>query len=122
MNQKMPQVTQATDGGHNVSWFGLPSLTFLKTVAVTSDPINNTTNPKNIPGAEVLYTMRVTNSGASAVDNNTLVITDPIPTNTEVFTGNLSGGAPFAFTDGSPTSGLSCAFTALGNLADCMDF
>ena len=66
--------------------------------------------------------MRVTNSGASAVDNNTLIITDPIPTNTEVFTGNLSGGAPLIFVDGTPSSALSCAFIALGNLADCMDF
>lgn len=99
-----------------------PSLTFLKTVSVTSDPYNNGTNPKYIPGAEALYTMRVTNSGAGTVDNNTLIVTDPIPANTELFTGNLSGGAPFIFTDGTPTSGLSCAFVALNNLADCMDF
>jgi len=91
-------------------------------VAVTSDPVNGATNPKNIPGAEVLYTLRVTNSGAGTVDNNTLVITDPISTNTELFTGDLSGGAPFIYTNGTPSSGLSCAFTALGNFADCMDF
>ncbi len=114
--------TYSTSGGHNVSWFSPPSLLFLKTVAVTSDPVNGATGPKYIPGAEVLYTMRVTNSGASAVDNNTLVITDPIPANTEVFTGDLSGGAPLIFVDGTPSSALSCAFVALGNLADCMDF
>ncbi len=114
--------TNSSDGGHNISWFGAPLLTFLKTVAVTSDPVNSAINPKNIPGAEVLYTMRVTNSGAATVDNNTLIITDPIPANTEVFTGNLSGGAPFVYTDGTPTSALSCTFTALNNFADCMDF
>lgn len=114
--------TYSTSGGHNVSWFGPPSLTFLKTVAVTSDPVNGATNPKNIPGAEVLYTLRVTNSGASGVDNNTLVITDPIPTNTEVFTGDLSGGAPLIFVDGTPSSALSCAFIAPGDPTDCMDF
>lgn len=111
----------SNDGGHNLSWF-VPSLIFLKTVAVTSDPFNGGTNPKYIPGAEALFTMRVTNSSAGTVDNNTLIITDPIPANTEVFTGDLSGGAPFIFADGTPSSGLTCAFTALGNLADCMDF
>lgn len=121
-SKKPVSPTNSTDGGNNVSWFPMPSLTFLKTVTVTSDPVNGATNPKYIPGAEVLYTLRVTNSGAGTVDNNTLVITDPIPANTELFTGNLSGGAPFVYTNGTPTSGLSCAFTALNNFADCMDF
>lgn len=99
-----------------------PSLTFLKSADVTYDPVNNTTNPKYIPGSYALFTMRATNSGTGTVDNNTLIITDPIPANTEVFTGNLSGGAPFIFVDGTPVSGLSCTFTALGNFVDCMDF
>ena len=97
-------------------------LTNLKTVAVTSDPVNGGSNPKFIPGAEVLYTLNVTNSGPGSVSSNTLVIVDPIPANAELFTGNLSGGAPFVFVDGAPTSGLSCAFTALNNFADCVDF
>jgi uncharacterized repeat protein (TIGR01451 family) len=89
---------------------------------VYSDPVNGTINPKNIPGSEVLYTLIVTNSGAGTVDNNTLVIVDPIPANTELFTGNLSGGAPLVFTNGAPSSGLTCTFTALNNFADCVDF
>jgi len=97
-------------------------LTHLKTVAVTSDPYNGGTNPKYIPGAEVLYTLNVTNSGPGSVSSNTLVIVDPIPANTELFTGNLSGGAPFVFINGAPSSGLTCNFTALNNFADCVDF
>jgi uncharacterized repeat protein (TIGR01451 family) len=100
----------------------LPSLIFLKTVAVTSDPVNGTSNPKFIPGADALYSLRVTNSGAGKVTNNSVIITDPIPSNTELFTGNLSGGAPFSFADGSPSSGLACGFSSLNNLSDCVDF
>lgn len=100
-----------------------PSLVFMKTLATYSDPVNTTTNPYNIPGAEINYTLRVTNTGNGAVDSNTITIVDPIPANTELFTGNLSGGAPFIFTDSSsPSSGLACGFTALGNFADCVDF
>jgi len=90
-----------------------PSLVFLKTVAVYSDPFNATASPKNIPGAEVDYTLMVTNTGSGAVDNSPpLTLIDPVPANTELFTGNLSGGLPFVFTNSS--SGLSCG-------AGCMD-
>ncbi len=85
-----------------------PNLVFAKTVAIYSDPVNTTTNPKNIPGAEVDYTMRVTNTGLGSVDGDSIEITDPIPANTTLFIGNLSGGLPFIFTDGALTSGLAC--------------
>ena len=100
----------------------LPSLTFLKSVQVTSDPVNGGSNPKFIPGAEALYTLNVTNSGSGSVDNNTLTVIDPVPANTELFTGNLSGGAPFIFTNGTPSSGLTCVFAGLSDSADCVDF
>ncbi|NOT64936.1 MAG: hypothetical protein HOP06_02670 [Methylotenera sp.] len=99
-----------------------PLLSNLKTVATLSDPINNVTNPKNIPDATVQYTIRITNSGTGTVDNNTLVITDPIPANTTFFSGGVSGGAPYIFTNGVPSSNLSCPFIALANLTDCVDF
>jgi hypothetical protein len=96
-----------------ISVIAYPSLVFLKTVAVYSDPVNNTSSPKNIPGAEVDYTLSVTNTGAGSVDSSPpLTIVDPIPANTELFVGNLSGGLPFAFVDSS--SGLTCG-------AGCMD-
>lgn len=100
-----------------------PSLTFMKTVAVTSDPVNGTSGPKYIPGAEALYTLNVMNSGNGALDNNSLSIVDPVPANTDLFTGNLSGGAPYQFTDSAaPVSGVACPFIALNNLTDCIDF
>jgi hypothetical protein len=100
----------------------MPSLTFLKSVQVTSDPVNLSLNPKYIPGAEVLYTLMATNSGAGKVDDTSLVIVDPVPANTELFTGNLGGGSPFLFADGALPSGLACSFVALGDFTDCVDF
>lgn len=98
-----------------------PSLVFLKTLATYSDPFNGTTAPKNIPGAFVDYTLRVTNTGSGTAGGISIV--DPIPANTELFTGNLSGGAPFIFVSSvTPASGLSCGFTALNNFTDCVDF
>ena len=40
-----------------------------KTVVVKSDPINNTTNPRAIPGAIVTYTIEVENVGRVAADS-----------------------------------------------------
>jgi uncharacterized repeat protein (TIGR01451 family) len=102
----------------------LPSLLFLKSVAVTSDPVNLATNPKYIPGAEALYTLRVTNTGPGTVDLNTLVINDPIPANTDLFVGDLGGvnSGPVAFVQGTPTSGLTFTYTALNNVVDDITF
>jgi uncharacterized repeat protein (TIGR01451 family) len=100
----------------------VPLLTNQKTVQVISDPVNGTVNPKNIPGAENVYTLTVQNTGLGAVDTDTLVLVDLIPTNSEVFTGNLSAGAPYIFTDGPLPSGLTCVFTALNSTSDCIDF
>ena len=46
----------------------LPDLVVLKSVVTLSDPENGTANPKAIPGAIVLYTLDVTNTGVGAVD------------------------------------------------------
>ena len=101
-----------------------PSLVFMKTVSVTSDPVNGTTNPKNIPGAEVLYTLRVTNTGAGTVDNNTILVTDPIPANTDLFVGDLGavGSGPIVFVQGTPTSNLTYTFTSLASSTDDVEF
>jgi uncharacterized repeat protein (TIGR01451 family) len=100
----------------------LPTLTHLKTVAVTSDPVNGTVNPKLIPGAEALYTLRVTNSGLGVGNNVTIV--DPLPANTDFYAGDLGapGSGPIQFADGTPTSGLSWTFTSLASSTDSVDF
>ncbi len=100
-----------------------PILANAKTVTLVSDPVNGVTNPKNIPGAVSQYSIRISNSSAAGVvDNNRLTITEPIPSNASLFTGALSGAAPFIFTNGAPSSGLTCPFTALNSTTDCIDF
>jgi uncharacterized repeat protein (TIGR01451 family) len=49
----------------------------VKSVAILSDPVNGTTNPKAIPGAVVEYTLTIYNLGAVAASGITL--TDTVP-------------------------------------------
>ncbi|MDO8943075.1 MAG: hypothetical protein Q7U75_07810, partial [Desulfobacterales bacterium] len=56
----------------------LPSLTVVK--YMTSDPAT----PYNIPGGLVTYTIDVTNAGYGATDDDSVIITDPIPSHTKL--------------------------------------
>lgn len=78
------------------------TLTLVKTSSVLSDPINGTTNPKMIPGSIVQYSILVSNTGPTAVDNNTVLLIDSLPSQMRVGT-----AATPTFTQGSPTSGLT---------------
>jgi uncharacterized repeat protein (TIGR01451 family) len=80
-------------------------LTISKTEKPFSDPVVGATNSKLIPGAIVSYTFTVSNTGSTAVDNNTVWLIDALPSQLRVGT-----AASPVFTQGSPTSGLT--FTA----------
>lgn len=99
-----------------------PGLVVSKTVAVLSDPVNGVTNPKNIPGAEVLYTVVVTNTGQGRVDTDSMLLSDPVPANTTLFVGDLAGtpAGPITFTDAG--SDLTFGFTSLASGADDVEF
>lgn len=56
------------------------SIAVTKSSTVISDPFNDITNPKAIPGAVIEYCILVTNSGGTPADNISVV--DPIPENT----------------------------------------
>jgi parallel beta-helix repeat protein len=101
-----------------------PSLLVQKLVQPISDPANGATNPKSIPGAVELYTVRVTNQGTGAVDNNSVIVSDLLPANLKMFVGDLgaAGSGPVAFVNGTPSSTLTWTFTALNNLTDDLDF
>ena len=105
----------------------MPDLVLMKTSQVNSDPFNLTNNPKRIPGAYVHYTIRLTNAGSGTVDNNTVVITDQIPIDTELYVGDLGGtpaNSPVLFLDGpgAQTSGLTLVFSGLSLIRDGIDF
>ena len=102
-----------------------PAILLQKNVLTVYDPINNTTNPKAIPGSWVEYTITTSNSGAGEVDDGTLMVTDPLPANAALFVGDLDGaGSPVDFDDGSgaASSGLSLSFGGLADLGDDVEF
>lgn len=115
---------ETSEFGGNVVVSSGPSLLVSKLVSPVLDPVNGASIPKSIPGSTQLYTVRVTNQGAGAVDTNTVLITDNVPVNTKLFVGNFGapGSGPVAFANGSPSSALTWTFTALNNMADDLDF
>ena len=101
-----------------------PLLVISKNVATASDPVNNTNNPKAIPGSEVLYTVTVTNTGPGAVDDDTFEITDAVPNDSCMIVRDIAGpgSGPVQFQDGTPASGLTYTFIGLGSAADDLEF
>jgi hypothetical protein len=100
-----------------------PDILILKSVQVYSDPVNGQDNPKAIPGSVMVYTVMLTNRGG-ATDTDTVVITDPMPVNTEVFVNDINGAGsgPLLFTDGPTVSGVSYSFTSLASTTDSVSF
>lgn len=103
-----------------------PAILLQKNVATVYDPVNNTNNPKAIPGSWVEYTITTSNSGAGDVDDGTLIVTDPLAANVSLFVGDLGapGSGPVEFVDGagSASSGLTYVFGGLADLADDVEF
>lgn len=79
------------------------SLAVAKTILSTTDEFGT---GYAIPGADVEYQIRITNSGTGTVDNNTVAVTDSIPANTKVCVAAACGGVA-TFVDGATTSGLA---------------
>ena len=69
-----------------------PDIIVLKSAQTIDDPVGSA-DPKSVPGANVLYTITVTNQGGGPADADTFIITDAIPANTELFVGDL-GNSP----------------------------
>jgi uncharacterized repeat protein (TIGR01451 family) len=78
------------------------TLTILKSSTAFSDPINNTTNPKMIPGGIVRYSILVANTGTLTVTNNSVFIIDNLPSQISVG----SAAAP-VLVNGTPTANLT---------------
>jgi uncharacterized repeat protein (TIGR01451 family) len=57
------------------------ALTAVKTSKIISDPVNNSTNPKMIPGAVVEYCIAVANGAGGATATN-ITLSDALPANT----------------------------------------
>lgn len=99
-----------------------PDLVIFKLVTVLDDPVNGSTNPKAIPGANVVYTIGISNQGPGAADLDSLLIEDALPPELELFVGDYVTPGPVYFVDGSPASGLGVAFTSLPDDFDDLEF
>lgn len=98
----------ARDGSHSDNddyTVQTATLTVTKTSRVISDPFNNTTNPKLIPGAVVEYCIAVANSGSA--DATSVAINDPVP-------GQLTFNAGTILLNGTATAGTCNADGAAG--------
>lgn len=99
---------QQAIGIQSISYCPMPNLTVQKTSAVFADGIS-VTNPKAVPGADVIYSLTVSNSNSSPVDLNQTILTDLLPPNLTFYNGDIDGGGPltgnFEFIPG--TSGLT---------------
>jgi hypothetical protein len=101
-----PQVT----GIQRISFCPMPAVTVTKTSAPWSDPANGTTNPKLIPGADLIYTLTVTNANASNLSGADLpALADVLPSTITFYNGDIDDAGPltgnFEFVPG--TSGLT---------------
>ena len=97
------------------------SLTAVKTSRIISDPFNNTTNPKMIPGAVVEYCVAVSNATGSATATN-IAVSDTLPTATTfdssfgiLLNGTVTSGTCNA--DGTAGGGHSAGVVS-GTLSD----
>jgi uncharacterized repeat protein (TIGR01451 family) len=123
-NTALVTVQGQSNSATDTNMIVLPSLTHVKISTLVSDPFNGTINPKHIPGAVVDYTLLIANTGPGTVDADGVAVVDPIPGNTKLFLGDLGGvgTGPVAFTNGSPSSGLTWTFTSLASPADDLEF
>jgi uncharacterized repeat protein (TIGR01451 family) len=93
--------------------YGISTMSFcpLPDISVTksSAPLATTGIDRfNIPGAQVVYTLTVTNSGGSTVDSNSSAVIDVLPSEMSFVNGSYGGaGMPVLFTANG--SGLTLA-------------
>jgi hypothetical protein len=111
-----PQLVVVTDPA--------PSLTTVLSHPLVSDPSNGTVNPKAIPGAILVYSLNVTNGSAGYPDSNSVVVVQSVPAQASLYVGDLggAGSGPVAFVQGSPSSGLSYAYSSLASTTDDLAF
>ncbi len=101
-----------------------PDISITKSVVPIDDPINGSGNAFSIPGAIMLYTVTIQNSGPGQADAGSLMITDPIPAAGALKVDDIlgAGSGPVAFIDGNPSSNLTYTFGGLANAGDDLEF
>lgn len=107
-------------GIDGVSYCPMPTLTMAKSSVPWSDPQNGTTNPKLIPGGDLIYTLTVTNSNASDLATADLpAIIDVLASTLTYYNGDIDDAGPlttnFEFVPGSSGVTLTTAGVTYSN-------
>jgi len=77
-----------------------------------------------LPNANYEYLILVTNSGNAPPNQNSVVITEQLPPDTEMHVADFGvpGSGPIAFISGSPAAGLTYTYTSLASTTDSIAF
>lgn len=123
-SRSCPAQAEPTVTYNSVETGACPDIALTRTSRPLSDPINGTTGPLAIPGAVVLNTISLSNSAASAVDADSLVITELLAADAQLRVSDFDGltNGPVQFGDGAVASGISYSFIALGDATDDIAF
>lgn len=97
------------------------SLLVTTSTTIYSDPYNNLSFPKAIPGA-IQEIINLFTNPSLATTTNTVISTHDIDSNMSLYVDNIGGPGPVIFTNGTPSSGLTFTFTSLASLTDDVEF
>ena len=112
------QTLQQAYGVQSISFCPVPQLTVTKSATPAS---SDATSPDrfHIPGADVVYSLTVSNSNSSPVDMGSLQLTDLLPSTLTFYNGDIDDAGPltgnFEFTPGSSGLTLAAANLAYSN-------
>jgi hypothetical protein len=93
----------------------VPDIKLSKTSVTIYDPINLQNNPKAIPGAVVKYGITGRNEGFGSTDNNSIAITDKVPTKMKICVSTVGQCKEVSFVEGTPASTLALGTITYSN-------
>lgn len=109
---------QQAIGIQSLSYCPVPNLTVAKSSSVFSDGVSGS-NPKAIPGADVIYSLTVTNDNSSPVDLNQTILADLLPPGVTFYNGDIDNAGPlttnYEFLSGSSGLTLTAANITYSN-------
>ncbi len=99
---------------YTLTTLGIANLTIVKNSTVYNP---SGTSPFLIPNNDVLYTIKVTNTGSSSVDSNSLFVVDSLPNTLTFFNGDIDGAGPLTGPISFTQVGAGLTFTPATDVA-----
>ena len=94
------------------------------TTSKTRDATTGDFGDFDVPGAIVEYVITVVNEGNAPPNYDTVEVVEALPPDLALVISDFAGvgSGPIQFTDGTPTTNLTCTFVALASATDCFAF